>query len=363
MDYVSSSIRSPLLLLPAVVIAIALYLSFDGPYIYSQWSGFFRTVVLSRDIERMRARGDLDEETEQLFLRAEEMRAFAQNELGLAPSRNFTRYSNIEQSFLVSVVSAVSADGFARVTWNYPILGRLFYRGFYDPSRAEAEAERLRGRGYDVLVRRVNAFSTLGYFVDPLYSFMADYSEYRLANLLIHEEMHATVWIDRQNIYNEEIATLFIREKYGLDSPEYRAIYDERQDRETFREWIRSVYRELAVAYESLDTREERIAAKESIFDLARADFAQRYDKLFVTDRYRSISARSLDNAYIDAHYKYSGDLSLYYRLYEHFDYDLSAVIDSIKASADYPANPREFLELLMEFDRFAYAGDPVQEE
>ncbi len=70
--------------------------------------------------------------------------------------------------------------------------------------------------------------------------------------------------------------------------------------------------------------------------DPARADFAQRYDELFVTNRCRSISVRALDNAYLDAHYKYTGDLSLYYRLYEHFDYDLPAVIDSINASESY---------------------------
>ena len=55
-----------------------------------------------------------------------------------------------------------------------------------------------------------------------------------------------------------------------------------------------------------------------------------------MTNRCRSISVRALDNAYLDAHYKYTGDLSLYYRLYEHFDYDLPAVIDSINASESY---------------------------
>ena len=92
---------------------------------------------------------------------------------------------------------------------------------------------------------------------------------------------------------------------------------------------------------------------KESIFALGRADFAQRYDDLFVTDRYRSIANRSLDNAYIDANYKYSGDLSLYYKLYEHYDYDLAAVIDSIRASENYPNDPRGFLRNLLEFERF----------
>lgn len=349
-------------MLPAVLILLVAYRAVEGPWLFSQWFGFFRTVVLSRDIEQMRRRGRLDEQTEALFLLSEEIRAFAHTRLGLSPSRNFTRFTNIDQSYLVNVVSAVRDDALVRRSWDYPILGRMFYRGFYDETMANAEAERLRGEGYDVLVRRVSAFSSLGYFVDPLYSFMADYSEYRLANLLIHEEMHATVWVTGQNRYNEEIATfvgdegarIYIREKYGADSPEYRGIYDEQADREAFREWVRALYRELADAYEMLDSREDRLAAKESIFELAQADFAQRYEELFVTDRYRSLTSRKLDNAYIDANYKYSGDLSLYYRLYEHYDFDLAAVIDTIRATEHYSGNPRRFLETVMEFERFS---------
>ncbi len=102
----------------------------------------------------------------------------------------------------------------------------------------------------------------------------------------------------------------------------------------------------------------ERPVARGRILELARPDIARRYDELFVTDRSPTISTGSLDNAYIDALYKHSGDRSLYYyRLYEHFEYDFSAVIDSLNASAVHPDNPRDFIELLMAVEIFALAG------
>lgn len=353
-------IRSGFAVVVAAAILLTLAYTCDGFYLLQQSLGYFRTVVLARDIETLRAEGNLDASTEALFDRVEEIRRFAYGELGLERSKNFTRYSKVQRDYLLMVVSVVAEDRLQRATWSYPVVGELFYRGFYDSSRAFDVATHFASQNYDVLIREVDAFSSLGYFPDPLYSFMSDYSDYRLANLIIHEEMHATLWLDGQNAYNEEIATFvgdegaaqFIREKYGAGSEEYRAIADGRADRRTYRRLMSRLYEELSAAYDALDSREKRLEAKERIFEDFRDRLREDYDQLFRTDRYRGAADRPLDNARVDASYKYGGDLSLYYELYRELDNDLSAVVQVMKESAIQPEMPREYIRERLENER-----------
>jgi predicted aminopeptidase len=81
------------------------------------------------------------------------------------------------------------------------------YQGFYERNDAEAEAKRLKALGYDVIVRKVDNFSTLGFFKDPVYSFLTSYSPGEIANLIIHEQAHATLFVKGQSDFNEEFAT------------------------------------------------------------------------------------------------------------------------------------------------------------
>lgn len=350
-------LRTPVVMLPSLLIAAILAYSPIGSYLIEQGVHFYDTVILATPIEEMRERKDLDKSTRKLFDRVEEIRRFAYNELGLEPSSNFTHYTELDRDHLVSVVSAVREDSMQRHIWYYPLFGGMFYRGFYDPADAQEEARRLERKGYDTLVREVNAFSSLGYFPDPVYSFMADYSDYRLASLIIHEEMHANLWIENQNSYNEEIATFvadegaarFIAHKYGEDSEEYQQIARRKADRESFRQWNRELYRDLSSAYRSLRTREERLEAKERIFASARESISENYDHMFLSDGYRHLADRPMNNAVVDASYSYAGDLSLYYALFEQFDYNLAGVIELIRESGEAPQAPRTYLSTTLE--------------
>ncbi len=344
-------------IVPAILVVFGIYFGLDGQYFVHQGIGYVRTVVFAEEISALRASGELDEETERLFDRVAEIRRFAYEELGLAQSDNFTRYTELERDYLLSVISKVHDDRMQRVSWSYPVVGDLFYRGFFDPAQARTVATGLRAQGYDVLVRRVDAFSSLGYFPDPVYSFMADYSDCRLANLIIHEEMHSTVWLDGQNVYNEEIATFvgdegaaqFVREKHGPDSKEYRAIADGRADRRTYRRWMSELHARLSNAYRQLETRRQRLLAKENILAESQETLRRNYDSMFRTVRYRGAAERPLHNARVDAGYKYGGDLSLYYDLYELLDQDLAAVVELIRQSEMYPGAPRAFIRSFVE--------------
>ncbi|MFP4375225.1 MAG: aminopeptidase [Spirochaetaceae bacterium] len=340
----------------SVSILIGAFFVFDGAYLVRQGLGYLAMQARARDIEDLRRDGRVDIETLAFFERLIDIRTFAAAELGLTVDNSFSRYVATDRAYLVDVVSAVREDSFERHTWQYPVLGRLFYRGFYDSRSADREAAKLRRAGFDVYVRPVRAFSSLGVFSDPAYSFMRGYSEYELANLILHEQMHATVWAEGQNEFNEEIATFvgevgaerYIAEKYGVDSEEYRSIARFRADRDTFREVIRSLHADLQAAYDSLASRDARIAAKWDIFGDAQAEFAEKYDELFFTDRYRGFAEATLNNAYVDSYMKYTGELSLYYRFLEQHDGDLRTVIEVLKAVASAPGDAREYVDSLL---------------
>jgi len=134
-------------------------------------------------------------------------RRFAADELGLAVGESYTSFAEVGNEAVVHVVSAAHRDRLEAVTWWYPIAGRVPYRGFFAQSDAEAEAARLAGDGFDVDVREAVAFSTLGWFADPLLSTTAKAPPVRLVETVIHELFHATLYVPGQSSFNESAAT------------------------------------------------------------------------------------------------------------------------------------------------------------
>ncbi len=107
-----------------------------------------------------------------------DIKKFAIQSLGLKNDSNYTYYVNWNKNYLINVVSASKKDSFEDYKWSLPLFGSFPYKGFFNRKDALDLAEDLKNKGYDVLVRKADAFSTLGYFSDPLFSFMLNYSEY-----------------------------------------------------------------------------------------------------------------------------------------------------------------------------------------
>lgn len=141
----------------------------------------------------------------------EEVRAYAAD-LGLAVDGNYTSYVPWPGSSIVTAVVATEPGSVEPAGFWFPLVGRLPYKGYFDPARAEAEAERLRGRGLDVCVVAVPAYSTLGWFDDPVTGPMLRRGEGWLVETLLHELVHATVFVREQVDFNEGVAT-FIGEE------------------------------------------------------------------------------------------------------------------------------------------------------
>jgi len=130
-----------------------------------------------------------------------EARAFAVDSLGLEARRSFTRYTDLGRDTLVLVLSAAHRDRLEPYSWWFPIVGRVPYKGYFDLASARKAADGLRARGFDVYLRPSSAFSTLGWFDDPVLSTTLREDSVDLANTVVHELTHNGFYAPGQAVF------------------------------------------------------------------------------------------------------------------------------------------------------------------
>jgi predicted aminopeptidase len=281
--------------------------------------------------------------------RVTDIRRFAIEDLGLRESKNYTRYVEIDRDYLAAVVSASARDSFTRYEWWFPVVGKVPYKGFFKVQDARRQAEKLEKKDLDVWVRGVDAFSTLGWFADPLYSYMRKYTPYRLADLIIHELLHATVYLNGRSQFNEELAEfvgsegarLYIAKTYGPDSGEYQQIGESEKESAAFLAFIRGLIGELETLYESNAEKDEKLKVKGEIIREAQARFEAEYDTLFQSDNYRGFPKLQVNNAYLELYRLYYEEDSFFKDLYDRSDRDLRLFIAAAKTLKTRAGDPK----------------------
>ncbi|NKC12383.1 MAG: aminopeptidase [Gammaproteobacteria bacterium] len=138
---------------------------------------------------------------------ASKARQFAVRELGLPDNGSYSTYADLGRRFVVWNVVATPEFSFSPKQWCYPFTGCLAYRGFYRRADAKAQAERLRAAGFDVTTGGVRAYSTLGWFSDPVLSTMLEPARPYLAGVIFHELTHEHIYVQGDSKFNESLAT------------------------------------------------------------------------------------------------------------------------------------------------------------
>ncbi len=195
---------------------------------------------------------------------------------GLRPTPNYERYVNLDRPAAVWIVSASEPLRFRSKTWSFPVTGNITVLGWFDEKKAQEFGDGLRKEGWDVDVRPSSAYSTLGWFEDSILSTMipdGDEAMGSLANVILHESLHATYYIPGQTRLNESVANFvgdtlakrYMESTVGLDSKELRSYlaaetwYNKRADT------MHAAHDKLEALYASSIPREEKLAEKTRI--------------------------------------------------------------------------------------------------
>lgn len=143
------------------------------------------------------------------------LRRFAVEQLALPDNDSYSSYVDLERDYVVWNVVAAAEYSVDPVTWCFPVAGCVAYRGYFRQSRAQAFAERLRQRGYDVFVGGSTAYSTLGHFDDPVLSTMLNRGATAIAATLFHELAHQRIYVKGDTEFSESLATAL--EQYAVE--------------------------------------------------------------------------------------------------------------------------------------------------
>lgn len=230
------------------------------------------------------------------------IRRFAASELGLPESRSYRHYADLERSAAVWNVIATERYAVEPRTWCYPVAGCVAYRGFFKEQGARDEAARLAERGLDVIVAPAVAYSTLGWFDDPVLNTMLVWDEARLAGFLFHELTHELLYVPDETAFNEGYATAV--ERFGVE----RWLTEQDQETELVHwqssealqaDWVElllAARAELADAYAELEEESELARFKQGVFDQLRDELmalAEAEDSVWL----RRWAQRPLNNA------------------------------------------------------------------
>jgi predicted aminopeptidase len=274
-------------------------------------------------------------------------RQYAKDSLRLRTKDSFTTYSRLDHDTLVLVVSAAYRDTLKAYTWWFPIVGRVPYKGYFDFNAARRAAEDLKEQGFDVYVRPSDAFSTLGFFNDPLLSTSLRADSLDLANTVIHEVTHNTFYAPGQAPFNESFAMFvgargaaaFFRSR-GQDSAAAKVDADWEDDKLLARFWSR-VIKSLDSAYAAHpESKEARIAVRDTIYMRTRAALIGEIAPQFKRINPRYAERVPLDNASLLARRVYASDLDVFDLIYEKEGRDLKRAIGRVIGLAK--ANPKE---------------------
>jgi predicted aminopeptidase len=251
----------------AVVLVVAILVVWNWSLVYygiRQGMGQLEIVWNARPVEEFLQDPSFPDSLKQKLRLIDEIRKYAIDSLGLKDTKNYKTLYDQKNQEVMWVVQACEPFALQPKVWDFPIVGTVPYKGFFNKEKALNLRKELETEGYDVSVRNPGGWSTLGWFTDPILSGMLDRSEGDLASLIIHEMVHATVFVKDDVDFNENLADFigdtaayyFLKYKFGADSKQYLDYLHSDQDYRKFTKHILRGTQSLDSLYNTLRPKE-----------------------------------------------------------------------------------------------------------
>lgn len=333
----------------ALVALAGVGLAAGGSYYIQAVLGHMQLMLAREPIEHLVQRADTDEALRERLELVREMRAFASRELALPDNRSYRQFVELDREQLLWSVMALPEFSLRLKQWCYPVIGCQSYRSYFREDRARDLAQQLEAAGYEAIVRPVGAYSTLGWFADPVTDQMLRRGDLSLAELLFHELAHQEVFVRGDTMFNEGYAT-FVGEqgvREWLRARDQHAALERwesrRQRVHRFNAMLRDKRAELARLYASDLPEEAMRHRKNAIFDSIRVRFQQ---QLVADDPEMADLAswfdRPITNARLASVALYRHWVAAFDVLFHQVDGDWQAFHASVAELADYPEAARK---------------------
>jgi predicted aminopeptidase len=306
-----------------IIVIIAILILGSGcrlSYLIHAGAGQFRLLYHSMRVEDAIQGDSLSPEQKDRLRLVARIKDFGEKELGLKKTKNYQKVYLKSHHPPIYTVSAAPKDRLIRTTWWFPVIGNMPYLGFFDLESAQAEKGRLLKKNLDVTMGVADAYSTLGWFKDPVTLNLIEGSTVDLVDTILHEMTHTTLYAKGQGEFNEGIAVLvgkvgallFLERNYGPAHPFTIKAKESIEDERIFSSFLASLLNRLEHVYDSPLPYQQKLTAREEIFLASLEEFNKLKDTL-QTGRFTYFGRTGLNNAYLLS-------VGLYHRHYHLFE-------------------------------------------
>lgn len=319
------------------------HLSYYAQAIGGQWEVYRR----SQPIAEILAKPDTSESLRRYLTGALQVRAFAHEVLQLPDNPSYTYYADLQRPAVLWSVFATPTFSLAPKQWCVPFLGCMSYRGYFSKQDAQQLAETLHTQDYDVYVANITAYSTIGWFNDPVFNTMLGASLTELASVIFHELAHQQLYIAGDTAFNESFAvaveelgvTRWLRE-HGTpeEMQEYQAI---KQRHDEFTQMVLSSRDALQQIYQSSSDRAKLQQLKTQAFDQLRQKYTELKQHWHGYTGYDRWFSQDLNNAKLLSVVTYQHFVPAFHVLFKQQDDDFHKFYQEVARIAQLPIAQR----------------------
>lgn len=260
-----------LLAIGVLLFVLAVYYWPLVTYGIGQGLGQLKIIREARPVEEFLADPAFPDSLKKRLQLIQDARRFAVDSLGLHDTENYTTLYDQKGEEIMWVVIACEPFRLQEKRWDFPVIGSVPYKGFFDKEKALKLRESLEKEGMDVGIRNPDGWSTLGWFTDPILSGMLQRSEGDLASLIIHEMVHATMYVKDSSDFNENLASfigdrgaeLFLLRTFGDTSKQYQEFSHQDGDYRKVVDHMLRATKKLDSVYSTM-TKDEPIESKKA---------------------------------------------------------------------------------------------------
>ena len=326
---------------------LALLTGCSSPGYYPQLAaGQWQLLKAREPVARVIADPQRDPHLRERLAGAQAARTFASKQLHLPDNQSYRVYADLKRPYVVWNVFATPAFFLDPVTHCFPIAGCVAYRGYYEQGAARGEAALQRQQGLDVYVSGVEAYSTLGWFDDPILNSMLSWGDERLASLIFHELAHQRLYVKDDTEFNESFASFVEQEgsrqwraHQGLPPPDTRS----EQQREAFTGLVLTTRQRLQTLYGQPLPEAQMQEHKDAEFEHMRQEYRRLRDQHWPGNtRYDAWINAPMNNAKLLPFGLYDQWVPAFSALFKHVDGNWQAFYAEVERLAKLPAARRK---------------------